>query len=151
MGAVPVTFVGILAHGDGTSENVTFTGMASITGLTVGGGPPLGTWGGGNVPYPEHPIAPGGPVPPLGTWGGGNVPYPTPPIYFPPLGTWGPNDPRPEHPIVIPPPPPDFPKPPVDGGVKPPPPNGGWGYHPEYGWGYFPGVGGEPGPKDKKR
>ena len=118
--------------------------------------PPLGIWGGGNVPMPSPPMMPGGggnwgqandpgygvpiggggrPTHPiynpaypdntlpgqgLGTWGGGNVPYPTPPIYIPPtgspppLGIWGPTDPRPgyglpgeqpkpSHPIVLPP------------------------------------------------
>jgi hypothetical protein len=69
----------------------------------------------------------------------------------PPLTIWGPNDPRPTHPIVIPPPPPEFPANPPEG-VKPPPPDGGWGYHPEYGWGYFPMTGGkpQPGPEKKK-
>jgi hypothetical protein len=91
---------------------------------SAGAEPPLGIWGGGNVPYPTPPIAypPGGgftpgsppprphPEPPLGIWGGGNVPMPVPPIYFPPadgglppLGTWGPNDPRPTVPIALPP------------------------------------------------
>src|SRR5262252_3171031 len=36
--------------------------------------PPLGIWGGGNLPIMGHPIAPGGP--PLGTWGGVAPPYP---------------------------------------------------------------------------
>jgi|SRR5215472_973068 len=65
------------------------------------GGPPLGIWGGAPPPYPAHPIAPGGPPP--GIWGGGNVPYPTPPIYYPPLGIWGGgNVPYPTPPIHIP-------------------------------------------------
>jgi hypothetical protein len=34
---------------------------------------------------PAHPIVLP-PVPPLGIWGGGNVPMPTPPIYYPPGG-----------------------------------------------------------------
>lgn len=55
-----------------------------------GGGapqPPLGIWG-PTDPRPTPPIymppGGGGGSPPLGIWGGGNVPYPTPPIYFPP-------------------------------------------------------------------
>jgi hypothetical protein len=47
--------------------------------------PPLGIWGGGNVPFPEHPIAPGGPPPQVSH-----------PIYRPDL--------KPEHPIYNPPP-----------------------------------------------
>src|SRR3982751_977227 len=102
MSAVPITFVGILAHGDGSSENVTFTGMGSITGLQVGGGPMPGgrgakpqlhIWGGGGVgdyidagfPGPQ----PGGPI---GIWGGGTIgdyidaglPIPQPPFPGPP-------------------------------------------------------------------
>jgi hypothetical protein len=42
----------------------------------------LGTWGGGNVPYPTPPIH--YPQPPLGTWGGAGQPFPTPPIHIPP-------------------------------------------------------------------
>jgi|KBSMisStandDraft_5_1062788.scaffolds.fasta_scaffold152476_2 hypothetical protein len=47
-----------------------------IPGLGIWSGPwyPLGTWGGGNVPFPTPPMAPGGP--PLGTWGGVGQPYP---------------------------------------------------------------------------
>lgn len=42
-----------------------------------------GIWPGpGPLPYPEHPIAPGGPPP--GIWGGAPVPVPTPPIHIPP-------------------------------------------------------------------
>jgi hypothetical protein len=126
MGAVPVTIVGIETREDGSSSSVTIVGIASLTGLSVGGGPaspPL---------YPSHPIV----LPPSGV-------HPEHPIYNPP-GIWGPTDPRPTHPIVIPPPPDGFPNPPE--GVKPPPPDGGWGYSPEYGWGYFPSSG-QPGPK----
>ena len=132
------------------------------------GGPPLGIWGGAPPPYPAHPIAPGGP-PPTATppiyyppsVGGGPVyppsiwgptdPRPSHPIVLPPYEPggppviiWGPTDPRPSHPIVINPPLPPPPDPPEGG--KPPPPEGGWGFHPEYGWGYFPG-GGTPEPK----
>jgi hypothetical protein len=99
MAAVPVTIVGIQTDDSGESKNVTIIGMASITGLGVGGGP----------------IFP-----------------PTPP-------------PHPEHPIVIPDPPPiqppDNPGPPISIVVKPPPPNGGWAWFAPYGWGYFPPPG----------
>ena len=80
--------------------------------------------------------------PPLGIWGPTD-PRPTHPIVLPPYNPpegppvqiW-PSPGRPTHPIVIPPPPP-----PPEGGGKPPPPEGGWGYSPQYGWGYFPGPG----------
>jgi len=83
------------------------------------GGAPPGYWGGVAPPLPTNPIAPGGRPP--GIWGGGNVPMPSPPIYFPPpgspppLGIWGGRppayvdiggpgpQPKPEHPIVLPP------------------------------------------------
>jgi hypothetical protein len=145
--------------------------LALIT-LLGGGGelpqPPLGIWGGGNVPMPSPPIAnvPGAPgyQPPLGIWGPPNMPpgfwgggmgpgvKPQPPGYQPP-GFWGPNDPRPSNPIYWPgfpnqPPivlPPKPEEPPTEG-TKPPPADGGWGYHPEYGWGYFP-AGAAPSPK----
>jgi len=61
---------------------------------------------------PAHPIVI--PEPPLGIWGGGNVPYPTPPIYIPvPPPSGGGEHPEnpiyipvyPAHPIVIPLPP----------------------------------------------
>ena len=118
MAAVPVTIVGILASDDGTSNNVTLTGMASITGLGVGGGPiqpPVGIWPppGGPV-FPAHPIAPGGP-PPIAGW--------TPPGYHP------------AHPIAPggPPQPPEGTEPP-DGGWE-------WVFIPGSGWtpGYVPG------------
>lgn len=101
--------------------------------------------------YPAHPIAPGG-----------SPGVPTHPIYNPP-SIWGPPtmppgfwgggmgpgvkpQPRPEHPIALPPGPPDGGAPPAGGGAKPPPPGGGWGYHPEYGWGYFPPSSDKPQP-----
>lgn len=114
MSAVPVTIVGMLADENG-SRSVTLVGLASLTGLGVGGGPII----------PDKP--PG---------------VPTHPIVLPGDPSWG--DPHPEHPIVIPKPPTEPPlEPPVDGGeiTKPPPPDGGWGYSPDYGWGYFPGKG----------
>jgi len=115
MSAVPTTLVGILAHEDGTAENVTFTGLASITGLTVGGGPivpdkPPQIWG-PTDPRPTPPIhlGPGGePLPPV-VGGGPILPDNKPPTEPPPTGT------------------------------KPPPDNAaGWGYY-DGRWGYFPG------------
>lgn len=50
---------------------------------------------------PAHPIYI--PDPPLGIWGGGNVPMPTPPIHIPP-GIWGPGSGFPTPPINLPPP-----------------------------------------------
>lgn len=119
MPAVPITIVGIQTDEQG-SRNVTITGMASLTGLGVGGGPimpgdkPPGIWPSppeGIAPHPEHPIAPGGKPPTIWPSPG----HPEHPIYLPP-GIW-PNPPEgqaphPEHPIVIPPPegvPPDTP------------------------------------------
>lgn len=137
MAAVPITIVGIATSDTGATSNVTLVGMASITGLGVGGGPmPGGPGGGGSPP---------------GIWGGGNVPMPSPPIanvpgapgYRPPGG----GDAHPEHPIVLPP---DQPPPTgeadEDGFIKPPPESGGWGYHEDYGWLYAPGSG-SAGPK----
>lgn len=86
MAAVPVTIIGTMTDKDG-SQNVTITGMASLTGLDVGGGPIMPP----SDAHPEHPIY----LPP-GIW-------PNPPEGQAPL---------PEHPIVIPPPipvPPDTP------------------------------------------
>jgi hypothetical protein len=152
MAAVPVTLIGSVTYDNGTTQQVTFQGVAALTGLGVGGGPaqpPLGIWGGappyvdiggpGSQPHPSHPIAPGG-RPPYPSQGPG---FPTHPIYLPPIVPGGPPiDAHPEHPIVLPPP--------TEGtgpeGGKPPPPGGGWGYHPTYGWGYFPAQG-EPSPK----
>jgi hypothetical protein len=124
--------------------------------------PPLGIWGGGNVPMPTPPIylpPTGGSVPP-GYWGGiapplpthpiapgGAPPSPTHPIVLPPIEPGGPpvqiwpSPGHPAHPIVLPP----LPPPPTGSeGGKPPPPDGGWGYHPDYGWGYFPPVSDKP-------
>lgn len=96
MAAVNVTLVGL-----GNGEPFTFVGMASLTGLGVGGGPILPPSSPG---HPSHPIYPGE--------------HPEHPIVLPPdkpdvppPGIWpGPGDPdypagpHPEHPIVIPPP-----------------------------------------------
>jgi len=80
-----------------------------------GGGAPPGIWPPAGVVsppiyYPPE-IWPQPPAkPPLGIWGGGNVPMPTPPIYIPPAGgggqppgIWGPLPGFPTHPIVLPP------------------------------------------------
>lgn len=74
MAAVPVTFTGLLFDKKNkTQQNVTFIGLASLTGLGVGGGPvepppdiqpepPLEIWGGPfDPPHPAHPIV----LPPL--------------------------------------------------------------------------------------
>lgn len=128
MASVPVTLVGV-AYGDKTGNAptpVTIVAEMYTTGLSVGGGP-----------------MPGGP--PLGIWGGappyvdigGPAPQPRPehPIVLPPIEPGGPPV-YPSHPIAYPPPP---------EGAKPPPPGGGWGYSPDYGWGYFPmGSGPQP-------
>ena len=80
MGAVPITFHGIMYPKDKSVKPYAFTavGMANITGLSVGGGP--------IEPPPDIPVEP-----PLEIW---------------PPQPWLPG---PEHPIVIPPPPPDPP------------------------------------------
>lgn len=102
--------------------------------------PPLGTWGGGNVPFPDNPIegVPGRPgyVPPdTGIWPNppeGVAPIPGHPIVLPGDPSWGP-------PPDIGPQPPDAPK----GCV--------WGYSSD-GWvlvcGPYPG--GKPKPPGKK-
>jgi hypothetical protein len=144
-------------------ETVTVVGIGGDPGGGSPGGPggglgiwgppqmPPGFWGGGMGPgvKPQPPGSPG--QPPLGIWGGGNVPMPTPPIYFPPpgsqppLGIWGgrpPNyvdiggpgpQPRPEHPIVLPP---DLPPeiPPPNGGGSPIPIDWKTGWTEQTGW-----------------
>jgi hypothetical protein len=109
MAAVPVTIVGIITTEAG-STNATMVGMASLTGLGIGGGPifppdqPPGR--------PEHPIAP---VPP------GRPEHPIAPV---PPG-------HPEHPIVMPPEgnvpshPIWLPEPPDQPPIIEPPPEGG--------------------------
>lgn len=83
MAAVPITFQGILYPKDKSGDPFPFTaiGLASITGLGVGGGP---------IEPPPDIV----PEPPLVIWGGGNEPFPTPPIVIPPL----PPDPPPTKP-----------------------------------------------------
>jgi hypothetical protein len=93
MAGVNVTIVGTITAGDETKQ-CTIAGIASLTGLEVGGGPmpPLSIWPSPGVP--THPIAPGGPPPTI---------WPNPPE----------GSVLPEHPIVLPPdlpptmPPPD--------------------------------------------
>lgn len=84
MAAVPVTIVGILTT-DGGSTNATMVGMASLTGLGVGGGPIVPP----SDAHPEHPIV----LPP-------DKPSVPPPSIWPP----GPGIDFPSHPIVLPPP-----------------------------------------------
>jgi hypothetical protein len=82
--------------------------------------------------FPGQPPTGGGPQPPLGFWGGGNVPMPSPPIanvpgapgYQPPLGFWGP-----------PQMPPGFWGGGMGPGVRPQPPGEGGGQPPLGFWG----------------
>jgi len=124
MAAVEVTINGVLFDKlSRTMQNVVLFGEATLTGLSVGGGPmPPGSGGGGGQPgVPTFPI-----------WGPPGSNFPDRPGYPPVAG----------HPLPEPPQqPPENPSEP-----KPPPPGGGWGWHPEYGWGYFPGQGGKPQP-----
>lgn len=121
MAAVPVTIVGILTTDQG-STNATMVGMASLTGLGVGGGPIMPP----SDAHPEHPIVlpPGRPIDPGA--------HPEHPIVIPPTIWPDPPEgtaPHPEHPIVIPPPP-DIPNaPPLQAKivwVPPGYPNSGW-------------------------
>ena len=121
MAEVPIQISGILYDLYGrTTQRVVLTGDASIQGLTVGGGP--------IVPPEDVP-----PKPPLGIWGGGNVPMPTPPIHLGPGGEprpptmwppviWGgpiiPPEPPPVVDNTLPPVPPDPPQTPP--GTRPP-------------------------------
>lgn len=110
---------------------------------------PPGIWGGpGSLPpwvMPPIYYPPAGGGSPPGIWGGGNVPMPTPPIAnvpgLPPTANppgWGL---RPEHPIVLPPPPTDPPS------QVPPGSNWTWAWTPSQGWhpAYVP-EGGKPQP-----
>lgn len=91
MAAVPITIIGTATDSDG-SKNITIVGLASHTGLGVGGGP---------IEPPEG--GEGGEPPSI--WPGDE--HPEHPIYLPP-GIWPDppegSAPHPEHPIVIPPP-----------------------------------------------
>lgn len=87
MAGVPITIVGTITDNEG-AHNATVAGIATITGLEIGGGPiepgegPPSIWP--SPGHPAHPIV----IPPT-IW-------PQPP---------NPDRPHPEHPIVIPPPP----------------------------------------------
>ena len=125
MAAVNVTLVGVETLDDGTTRGVTIVGLATLTGLGVGGGP-VGPSG-----PPGHPAFP--------IWGPPGVTLPPGPGYPPVAG-----HPLPEPPPTEPPDNPDI--------VKPPPPQGGWGWSPQYGWGYFPGpCGSQPHAEEKKQ
>lgn len=137
MSAVPVTLVGVMTAEGGSSFNCTFNGIASISGLGVGGGPVIPP----SDAHPEHPIAPGGPPPHI------EHPIVLPPVEpgQPPVEIW-PSPGRPAHPIVLPPEP-TPPQPPETVTVlKAPPPSGGWGAVSSYGWAYYPAQS-EPQPK----
>jgi hypothetical protein len=124
MASVPVVIVGTIKDNDSDEEKqVTITGMASIAGLSVGGGPMpggpgLGIWG-PNDPRPSNPIS-----------GIPGLPGYEPPR--PPLVIWGPNDPRPSNPIYWP----GFPGQPPGGGGGDREPKFEWktGWSPETGW-----------------
>jgi hypothetical protein len=121
MSAVPVTLIGSVTYDNGSVQNVTFNGVAAITGLSVGGGPIMPPDSGGGPPgSPAFPI-----------WGPPGSNFPDKPGYPPVVGG---------GPIIPPVGPPDGGAPPPDGGDKPPPANGGWGFVSEWSqWGYFPG------------
>ncbi len=127
MSAVPITITGILTTENGAG-NATFVGMASLTGLGIGGGP--------IVPDEKPPHI----------WGPTD-PRPTPPIHLGPGGDIG-GPPVIGGGPIIPPPPIDVPpgEPNADGFIKDPPSNGGWGYHTKYGWMFDPGDS-KPGPR----
>jgi len=111
MAAIAVTLNGMLYDKTArTSQPVVFIGMASLTGLGVGGGP----------------IEPAPPEeqPPLVIWGGGNEPFPTPPIVIP------------IPPDLQPPAPPEGIKPPPPDGGWGYHPDYGWGFFPA---GTYPG------------
>src|SRR3954467_2521264 len=74
MAAVPITLIGAATYEDGTTRQVTFSGVAALSGLGVGGGPPLGTWGGGSLPHPDQGLPGQQPRPDQGL--PGNQPYP---------------------------------------------------------------------------
>lgn len=91
MSAVPITFQGMMYPRDKSVAPYPFTalGVASITGLEVGGGPIL----------PPDEVPPDEVKPPLVIWGGGNEPFPTPPIFIPPElpPDQPPDPPQPPH------------------------------------------------------
>lgn len=139
MAAVPITMVGVSTDDTGQTKSVTFIGMASITGLGIGGGPIIPPKPPDSGAHPEHPIY----------WPPGTQPHPEHPIVLPPIYPGGPPidiGAHPEHPIVLPPPP-DTTPPPPGMAVKPPPDTGGWAYVQPWGWGFFPKGSTTPGPK----
>jgi hypothetical protein len=106
MAAVPILITGVMKDNDSEEEKqVTITGLASIAGLGVGGGPILG--GGGA--HPEHPI------------------------FFPPVIS-GPPGPWPSPPIANVPGVPGSPDQPPGGGGEPPKFDVKVGWTPETGW-----------------
>lgn len=126
MAAVELTVSGVLYDKHArTVQQVVLIGEASLTGLSVGGGPIVGGGGGplpptGGGERPAFPIAGPGPFPP----GPG----------YPPVVGGGP--------IIPPEGPPDMTPP----GDKPPPAGAaGWGYY-DSRWGYFPAPGDKPQP-----
>lgn len=132
MAAIPIYIVGTITTAAPKSGEVdpsgikqcVIHGLASIEGLSVGGGPIYPPPGG------EKP-----PQPPVGIWPGPG------PIY--------PIMPHPEHPIVLPPsgggPPTE---PPTEPPTQPPSSNWEWVWSPIYGWhpGYVPGDKPQPPP-----
>jgi hypothetical protein len=130
MAAIPITIVGIETRDDGSSGNVTIIGMASITGVGVGGGP--------IIPPPSQP--PSGAHPEHPIWGPPGINFPDKPGYPPTVGG-GPI-------LPTPPLPPEVTQPqPGDPPVLMPPPagSGGWPVHPMTPPPYvvvnYPGVG----------
>lgn len=120
MASIPVTLDGVLYDlANRTTQRVVFIGDASISGLSIGGGPiqpPAGQppQGGGQPPHPAFPI-----------WGPPGINFPDKPGY-PPVVGGGPIIPPGSS--VTPPkpgdatPPPDAPPKPT----APPPPDGAW-------------------------
>ena len=131
MAGVKVTISGFVAPLGKSAEDQPYpaviTGTASLTGLSVGGGP---------IEPPSAPVYPAHPIVLPPEISGPPGPWPTPPIYLPP----DPGEPPliPAHPIVLPP-------------IDIPPPDGGeqdkWQlqayWTPENGWGVaiVPGPG----------
>jgi hypothetical protein len=119
MAAVPITLDGVLYDLlDRTTRRVIFIGDASLSGLSVGGGPMPGGPGNGQPPIPGGPP----PHPAFPIWGGPGAGFPDKPGYPPVVGG------GPIIPAFTPPkpgdatPPPDAPPMPTE----PPPPTGAW-------------------------
>ena len=94
-----------------------FLALITPLGAPTAPQPPLGIWGGGNVPFPTPPMAPGG----GGYWGQANDPG------------WSAGSPRPPYPSQGP----GFPTPPIAGPGRPP----GWGIAQDPGYGLDAGLG----------